>query len=101
MALAQQARDFYPFRLYSLKCLQFLLDVDSVRPLFHSLFISESGTIILRHKRIIIYVSVHFTFGKNACSVFTFTWMFERLCRSNRSHAFLGASASVGALLIL
>ena len=36
MVLAQQARDFYPFRLYSLKCLQLLLDVDSVRPLFYT-----------------------------------------------------------------
>ena len=55
------------------------------------LFISKCSTITLRHNQIIIYVSVHFNFGKNAGSVFAFTWMFERLCRSNRSYAFSGA----------
>ena len=68
---------------------QWILTVSTL--IFLLLFISECGAIILRHNRIIIYVSAHFTFGKNACSAFEFTWMFERLCRSNRSYVFFGA----------
>lgn len=80
-------------RIKSRKIPDFLrVDADSIRPRFFSLlFISECGKIILRHNRIIIYVSVHFTFVKNAGSAFAFTWMFERLCRSNWSYAFFGA----------